>query len=555
MQSTPDPVAVEDGCFVTLTQGQRLGMSFVVAASTVSFVTVTGLLTYFANNVFREMRHKPKSEWRLVHTDVDAYFLSLLIGDACQALGGILNVRWINQHTLRCGDYCSFQGVMIQLGTPLVALSTMAISLHTFFVIFFKWVPPRNRHLRIGVIAFIWTLMFVVVFCPWAVHRNDGHHYYAPTPYWCWISQRYLAERIAGEYSWLWFAAFISLIAYVLLFLRLRGNIVVDPERWQNVTFRWYPYPSEEPYRDRRSDASSLAQKEARKMLWYPLCYIVVILPQSAVRWRQFTGHPVPFIALAVCATIFRLSGFMNVLLFMLTRPKLMIFRRNPPDILSQTGSAHARSQSHPSPHLPHGLPRVTEDGIFEFDTGSPRTALPGSAADMMFGMRKGKDSPPAGVESPQFHLPPEYHWPSNPSPRDDPSRQRTAPRRLSQQPLIVTTHNYDGTFLNYPASSDCGGVQSVHSLNDGDHKRDTDPDYYQTPPASPIDPPSISSISSNPPHPQKPPNVIVSGDTSPSPAPPTHGTLSPDLEHGAVRLSEPVADRHPTPASYIEMK
>ncbi|TDL18304.1 hypothetical protein BD410DRAFT_830965 [Rickenella mellea] len=237
---------------------------------------------------------------------------------------------------------------------------------------------------------------------------------------------------------------------------RLGMNIVVDPERWQNITFHWYPYLSEEPYGDRRSDASSLAQNEARKKLWYPLCYIIRRILSPALRvinilnatgrhsppiccpMAPFTGHPVPFTALAICATIFRLSDFMN--------------HTCAPAILSFTPLTSW----------------LTPRDIFEVDVGSPRTALPGPATDMMFGMRKGKDTAPPGVESPHFQLPPAYRWPSNP--RDDANRQRTAPRRLSQQPLIVTTHNKDGTFLNYPASSDCGGVQSVHSLNDGDH-------------------------------------------------------------------------------------
>jgi hypothetical protein len=40
------------------------------------------------------------------------------------------------------------------------------------------------------------------------------------------------------EYFWLWVTLVISLIAYTLLFLWMRGNIVVDNDKWWKVTFQ-----------------------------------------------------------------------------------------------------------------------------------------------------------------------------------------------------------------------------------------------------------------------------------------------------------------------------
>ena len=50
--------------------------------------------------------------------------------------------------------------------------------------------------------------------------------------YWCWISPKYSAERLAGEYIWLWIALFASLIVYIPLYFWTEGRFSVDKDRW-----------------------------------------------------------------------------------------------------------------------------------------------------------------------------------------------------------------------------------------------------------------------------------------------------------------------------------
>lgn len=126
-------------------------------------------------------------------------------------------------------------------------------------------------------------------------------HFYTPTPFWCWINQRFVAERLAAGYVYPWLAALLSIVLYGLLFLKLRGNIVVIPDRWARVRFVWrpvtdggeqqavrYSFAGQAPVTGSTAmvgeDSATLAQREARKMLWYPLCYTV----------RQRHATPVP---------------------------------------------------------------------------------------------------------------------------------------------------------------------------------------------------------------------------------------------------------------------
>ncbi|KAG9084011.1 hypothetical protein FRC06_004274 [Ceratobasidium sp. 370] len=75
---------------------------------------------------------------------------------------------------------------------------------------------------------------------------------------------------------------------------------------------------------------------DALKLLYYPAAYTALVLPPSVVRWLTFdpnappnltpTPADTPFTATAVIVCFFGLSGFINVLLFISTRPNVLGF-------------------------------------------------------------------------------------------------------------------------------------------------------------------------------------------------------------------------------------
>ena len=70
----------------------------------------------------------------------------------------------------------------------------------------------------------------------------------------------------------------------------------------------------------------------------YPIAYSVVVLPLSVTRWLQFSKfnihHHVPSAATFFGVILFNLSGAINVLLFLIFKPGLLLFPR--PDELGQ---------------------------------------------------------------------------------------------------------------------------------------------------------------------------------------------------------------------------
>jgi len=85
--------------------------------------------------------------------------------------------------------------------------------------------------------------------------------------------------------------------------------------------------------------------KEAKKMLLYPCAYAITVLPQTIVRWavRVNLQTPIqdrPFGATGAAISIFGLSGFINVVLFLSTRPSLFrLGNRGRPRAQSNPGS------------------------------------------------------------------------------------------------------------------------------------------------------------------------------------------------------------------------
>ncbi|KAF8754125.1 hypothetical protein RHS01_06207 [Rhizoctonia solani] len=261
--------------------------------------------------------------------------------------GAVVNIEWIRGAECYCGSLCKAQGVIQTLGETGVAMS---------------WHPPTGAAgARIwgSVIALIWIYLSLCVSVGFAVNQKKLRsapidvaleEFYAPTPFYCWIGQGYLIERIIFEYFWIWSTALSSIVLYSILFLRMRGYISVDPRRWTHVRFHWRRTSSSEmsyvtgPNGVRLQAMATPSgrlvikqeTKDALKMLYYPAAYTALVLPLSIARWSTFdptkppdlerTAAETPFTATAIVVTIFGLSGVVNVIMFITTRPNVLGF-------------------------------------------------------------------------------------------------------------------------------------------------------------------------------------------------------------------------------------
>jgi hypothetical protein len=91
-----------------------------------------------------------------------------------------------------------------------------------------KAVYSRITALTVSVSIWIFTL-------PYTILRSRQKQHETPTPYWCWIGgkgEKYLVDKLIGEYLWMWLTLAASILAYIPLFLLSRGYISIHPLKW-----------------------------------------------------------------------------------------------------------------------------------------------------------------------------------------------------------------------------------------------------------------------------------------------------------------------------------
>ncbi|KAJ6558498.1 hypothetical protein DFH09DRAFT_1036992 [Mycena vulgaris] len=348
-----DTVLLPDGSEwllrIAYTSREVHGVTVLVVISCFSLIAVVGLLLAISLSAFNT--RSSGDQHLFVRTHVAAYFISLLLSDLIQALGSILNARWIRDMGVVVGDVCVLQGVLKQAADVATAFWTLVIAIHTFCLLFLEL--KSSRFVLLTTLIAGWSgIATIVIAGPAALDTTHKGPFYGISGYWCWISPEYTASRITLDYMFMFMAAAFSFVLYSAIFLRMRGNIVVTGRR---ISFRLSGISA---WRGKQFENQALAI--ARQMLLYPVAYTIIILPIAASRFSSFAGNDVPFavtifrrvlflIVRCLNAAVFLTSGIVNVTLFTTTRrilppdsfkiPKWAISRPQPlPEYTVETG-------------------------------------------------------------------------------------------------------------------------------------------------------------------------------------------------------------------------
>ncbi|KAF9523495.1 hypothetical protein CPB83DRAFT_862794 [Crepidotus variabilis] len=297
---------------------ERAGLLFTIEGSLLSVLAVTFILGFALVKWLRRTITTWGQETPADASD-SSLFLNLMVADLIQAIGCLLNFRWMAKAGVTNGQLCKAQAALKQVGIVGVSMSSLCIALHTFAVLVLRWMPPR--HASKMAVIFIWTFAAVVIGIPHAVHKND--EYYGPTTFWCWILPNWRVEQIVTEYLWVWFSALSMLVLYTLMFCVMKGWISIGRGLGDPLVV----IDSTEPPSP-TSDGAEQAKRTkaiANLMLYFPAVYIVTIVPNSIARWSAFNGNPPPPELSLFANTIFALSGLFNFILFLLTRPRMVV--------------------------------------------------------------------------------------------------------------------------------------------------------------------------------------------------------------------------------------
>jgi hypothetical protein len=267
-----------------------------------------------------------------------------------QGIGSIVNIAWISQGGVTNNSLCVAQGAIKQTGNVGTALWSLVIAIHTFALLFYRAKIP-NWACYVTLVV-VWLILGTVLSLgPGILQTEEKGPFYGISGLWCWMTTGYLTEKYALEYGWMFFSAGCSFILYSLVFLRLRGNIVVNGWRFnfqRRIVAKGYSNRQYNAVTD--PSQNTHVMKVARQMMWYPVVYTILIVPIAGARFAVFAGKTVPNAVTVFTATVFMLSGFVNAILFTTTRrvvPASMIFPRFIRDrfgISTGTGMATHRS-------------------------------------------------------------------------------------------------------------------------------------------------------------------------------------------------------------------
>ncbi|KAI0276651.1 hypothetical protein BGY98DRAFT_1167349 [Russula aff. rugulosa BPL654] len=298
-----------------LTHGECIGLAFAAEASFLSCISVTIIIIWIGGNVHWYRKTFPNGDWKLFQRPADVYMFSLFVFDILQAISGILSIRWAHNGFVTAGPYCTAQGIIAQTGELGVALITLLLALHTFVAAVLQvGLKARGVALSLVCLACIFITLWVAIGA--GIHNN----YETPTPYWCWISPQFPRDRLGGETIWMWIALFASVVLYIPLYFWAEGFWSVD----EGYNFHWSSADKRVGYAQRRATLGMLLYRSSS----YPVAYSLVILPLTIARNVQFNHHNVPSAATFFGVSIFYLSGAINVLLFLIIRPRLLLFPR-----------------------------------------------------------------------------------------------------------------------------------------------------------------------------------------------------------------------------------
>ncbi|KXN86465.1 hypothetical protein AN958_10052 [Leucoagaricus sp. SymC.cos] len=219
-------------------------------------------------------------------------FVGFMSAGLVQALGGLLNMKWVVGGFITGGSLCQVQGHLKQIGDVSItlfrfyALSSLYIAFDTFLVLVFSW--RASRAASIGGLISICLFIALVVAPGSGINRGKRPACVGDIDYWCWITKEYNTYRIDLEYLWMWMATLVMLTLYGFIALVIHGSPIVEGQR---VRFRGKDNKlTHGSSKDENMDDKKDNQEIMKLMLFYPAVYILCVLPVSVICWIDFTS-------------------------------------------------------------------------------------------------------------------------------------------------------------------------------------------------------------------------------------------------------------------------
>ncbi|KAK3707236.1 hypothetical protein LTR37_012236 [Vermiconidia calcicola] len=269
-----------------------------IAVSFFGFLSFATSVVLFFRLAWRLLTWGRKSGSSRVNQFVILLF-NLIFADIQQSIAFLLNARWLSTNSITVGtSICWAQGWFVSTGDLASGLFTLAIAVHAFMDIVYDFrLGPRSFG---AAIAGLWAFNFACAVIGVAMHPRD---LYTRAGAWCWMDLKYENERLWLHYFWVILAEFGTVAIYALIWIILQ----------RRVKAAFYT----------NSETALRARSAAKLIIAYPIVYVVCTLPLVKARLSSMNDKPVSFVELCVAGSMITSNGWLDVLLYTVTRADL----------------------------------------------------------------------------------------------------------------------------------------------------------------------------------------------------------------------------------------
>ncbi|CAJ0834379.1 1154_t:CDS:2 [Entrophospora sp. SA101] len=209
--------------------------------------------------------------------------MNLLVADYIQSSGFNLSYYWIVMGRIVPNILCDAQGFLINVG-----LWALAICVHTYMLVAHSYECP---HLVAISMLIIWPSNLALSSIGFIFQMGTQSKFYDfAEGSWCWISRDYEVYRITFHYGIILFIALAMIVFYLLMFA-----ILYRRQRLMSM-----------------QNSKKVIQNVNKKLVWYPIVYIVLVFPLGLLRIISIARKDEPI--------SFTSAGFVNALIYCITR-------------------------------------------------------------------------------------------------------------------------------------------------------------------------------------------------------------------------------------------
>lgn len=301
------------GSFIPFERGQSTGVGAVVAISVISTLALSAVLLHMVwvmiTSLFNDgAGRKPSRSGFFFKTHLGQFAACLLGSYLLSSISGILSARWMMDGGVTQGTLCIAQAVLTGMGGFGSAYFIVAMGVHTFNTLVLRHRQPNwliAAFLILGLVG-----MIAIGVGPSSASNTKLGPVYGSAGAMCGITEYYPVLRLILRLLPMFIAAFLSTVIYSLIFLILRGTLLINGGLKLNfdAPSRWTTHDSVEGYQQ-------FLNSIARSMLWFPVAFVLFLVPSSIIQLMDISEVHVSFGVLSFAYILELLLGVVNVII------------------------------------------------------------------------------------------------------------------------------------------------------------------------------------------------------------------------------------------------